>query len=142
MRINECGWKSAETQTSSADSHVRSALAPANGRTHSHMQSCFLLFKPPPTLRSDDGPSALNQAVVSVRVGTLIYMLTIKRQGHTTAGDAQTPSSHSLPLLPGASNNFSCLVPRGPGAVPQRVSYSGVGVYFPEAQVSLCHDYR
>lgn len=60
----------------------------------SHMQSCFLLFMPPPTFRSDDGPSALNQAVVSVRVGTLAYHQTGRAP---LQGTHKHPSSHISP---------------------------------------------
>lgn len=73
----------------------------------------FLLFKPPPTLGSDDGPSALNQAVVSVRVGTLTpYSPSIDKG--IAAGTHKHPS-RIFPLLPGASNNFSSSSREDPG---------------------------
>lgn len=105
MGVNERDWKSAETQTSSAD-RLSCTLSPGSCKRTDALSHAklFLLFKPPPTLRSDDGPSASNQAVVSVRVGTLTY-LSSNDKG-TTAGTHKHPS-RIFPLLPGASDNFS-----------------------------------
>lgn len=143
--MNVVGSARRHAYTSPADSPVYSLQTDA--RTHSHMQTYLCCLSSPADTQIDltMGPSALNQAVVSVRVGDF--------PGRRCAGKrTNTPFSHIPPHpffpIPVINNFFSTLlVPRGPGLrVPQDrrglVTTRGPEFIFPEAQVSLCHDYR
>lgn len=119
-----------------------SCTLPANGRTtHSHMQSYLCCRSSPADTQIDltMGPSALNQAVVSVRVGDFAGR---RRAGKRT----NTPFSHIPPRpffpIPVINNFFSTLlVPRGPGVrVPQgRRGWSLLGARSLFSQRRRCH---
>lgn len=119
---------------SPADSLLCSTPAPpANGRTRSHMQSTSAAQAPPTQTLTDDGPSALNQAFVSVRVGP----------GAQTLLPAYTSPFSRLPAI----SNFSSLSRDDPGG-PERATRgsefisSSAGVTLPRLPVASRNQLR
>lgn len=114
---NEYGRKGAKTCVlSPADSPVRS-LQTDGPHTHSHMQSYLCCRSSPADTQIDltMGPSALNQAVVSVRVGDFPSAAVQGKQAHKHTAPPFLP----MPVINKFSSSFwFFLVPRGPrGAV-------------------------
>lgn len=132
--MNVVGSARRHAYTSPADSPPYSLQTDA--RTHSHMQTYLCCLSSPADTQIDltMGPSALNQAVVSVRVGDFPGR---RRVGKRT----NTPFSHIPPHpffpIPVINNFFSTRLgparTRAAGSTEQARSgyYSGPGVYFP-----------